>query len=74
MAITYVVHADAFFVEYLETAQLLLELNQAHGLDYDPIACGRFQLKKVLKEVEMGQGERLNPHDLRGVYHFGPDS
>ncbi|CAD7703999.1 unnamed protein product, partial [Ostreobium quekettii] len=56
MLIPYVVRADAFFVKYLDTAQLVFELNQAHGLDYGTIACGRFRLKRVLEQAEMGAG------------------
>ncbi|GMH45574.1 hypothetical protein BSKO_13531 [Bryopsis sp. KO-2023] len=80
--IKYVVASDAFFVKYLDTSTLVLELNQARGWDYDTIAKGRMPLKRVIEEADVGAGigDRLSFHhvelvgatgDVLGKLRFG---
>lgn len=65
--IKYVVQPDDFFVRYLDTSVLVLELNQARGWDYDPVATGRMPLRRVIEEAEIGAGRKLCRHRYQGT-------
>lgn len=60
--IRFVVESDDFFIKYLDTSVLVLELNQARGWDYDPVATGRMALRRVIEEAQVGSGERVSTH------------
>lgn len=65
--IRFVVESDDFFIKYLDTSVLVLELNQAKGWDYDPVATGRMALRRVMEEAEVGSGVNASnqPSDHR---------
>ncbi len=55
--VQYVVEADAFFVEYLDTRVLELELHVARGWESKRLGVARVALKQVLEDLEVGAGE-----------------
>eukprot|EP00873_Tetraselmis_striata_P020073 jgi/Tetstr1/440337/TSEL_028673.t1 len=52
--IQFVVKADAFFVEYLDTKSLVVELNRSKGWDFETVGTARIQLQQCLDDFRLG--------------------
>ena len=50
----YIVKVDDFFLEYLDTKRLPVELNKSLGLDFATIGVAHVQLAKVLDDMQLG--------------------
>jgi Ca2+-binding EF-hand superfamily protein/DNA repair exonuclease SbcCD ATPase subunit len=50
----YIVKVDDFFLEYLDTKRLPVELNKSLGLDFATIGVAHIQLAKVLDDMQLG--------------------
>ena len=50
----YVVVVDGFFLEYMATKHLTLELNRSRGLDYEPLATAHVPLRQIMQGLGTG--------------------
>ena len=52
--VQYVVVVDGFFLEYMATKHLTLELNRSRGLDYEPLATAHVPLRQIMQGLGIG--------------------
>ncbi|KAK9810202.1 hypothetical protein WJX72_006558 [[Myrmecia] bisecta] len=52
--VQYVVEMDSFFLEYMDTKFLTLELNRSKGWDYEALGVARVALRQLLDHTELG--------------------
>ena len=52
--VQYVVVVDGFFLEYMATKHLTLELNRSRGLDYEPLATAHVPLRQIMQGLGTG--------------------
>ena len=52
--VQYVVVVDGFFMEYMATKHLTLELNRSRGLDYEPLATAHVPLRQIMQGLGTG--------------------
>lgn len=57
----YIVKADAFFLEYLDTKHLPVELNKSLGMDFATLGVARVNLKRVLDDARAGHDPKQPP-------------
>jgi hypothetical protein len=50
----FVVKADTFFIEYLDTKSLVVELNRSKGWDFETVGTARIQLQQCLDDFRLG--------------------
>lgn len=61
----YVLKADTFFVEYLDTKMVVVELNRSKGWDFETVGMARIPLQQVLDDFRLGIGVGRNRQ-----YHY----
>ena len=52
--VQYVVVVDSFFLEYMASKHLTLELNRSRGLDYEPLATAHVPLRQIMQGLGTG--------------------
>jgi len=57
----FVVKVDDFFLEYLDTRHLPVELNKSLGLDFATIGVGHVNLRRVLDDAQTGHTAKSPP-------------
>jgi Ca2+-binding EF-hand superfamily protein len=57
----YVVKTDDFFLEYLDTRHLPVELNKSMGLDFAAIGVAHVNLRRVLDDAQTGHTSKSPP-------------
>uniref|UniRef100_A0A061R9T6 Protein fantom n=1 Tax=Tetraselmis sp. GSL018 TaxID=582737 RepID=A0A061R9T6_9CHLO len=63
--IQYVLQADTFFLEYLDTKSLVVELNRSKGWDFEVIGTARIPLQQCLDDFRLGAAVGRNRQ-----YHY----
>mmetsp|Transcript_33299 Transcript_33299/g.94346 ORF Transcript_33299/g.94346 Transcript_33299/m.94346 type:complete len:1641 (+) Transcript_33299:88-5010(+) len=63
--IQYILKADTFFVEYLDTRMLVIELNRSKGWDFETVGTARIPLQQCLDDFRLGAGVGRNRQ-----YHY----
>eukprot|EP00899_Mesostigma_viride_P011439 jgi/Mesvir1/20296/Mv19899-RA.2 len=57
--VQYIVQMDTFFLEYLDTKELTVELNRAHGAEFKLLGAATLPLRRVLDEEDSGTGRQV---------------
>jgi hypothetical protein len=58
---------DAFFLDYMCTQSIKIELNRANGVDFSTLAVARVPLRRALEDLETGTG---TGHGYKPMSHY----